>query len=291
MSFENDEYTSLSKKTIPVIIGIFIGSLGTIMSLLPLDWIIKIIIIIFITFTYVYILVRYSRLIEYEKFRLNRKFYDNTNLLFYSKKLIKEILIHDVDGTATIKFKYDVKNISDKSFEYFSRQINFDGQIEDLRLIINCKEFSWEDIEVKDLIKKEGVENSYFLKFPIENNYFHKRDILNIELIYKVKKIYNKILNPDLEYTLFKFPYPVDKVKLIIKINPENLKDYVVINEGIEIKVDILQMEDLSELYRFNINSKKLLPKGNKTNKLIWNFDNPKVGNSYKLKFHIKKKD
>ncbi|MBD3254059.1 MAG: hypothetical protein GF383_03160 [Candidatus Lokiarchaeota archaeon] len=114
---------------------------------------------------------------------------------------------------------------------------------------------------------------------------------MNIELQYKVKNIYNKIQISNYEYTLFRFPYSVDKVKLDIIIDKKNLEDYVLINDGIEVNVEILQIEDLSELNRFTTKGKKLLPKGNGTKKLVWNFDNPKVGNTYKIKFHIEKKN
>jgi hypothetical protein len=140
------------------------------------------------------------------------------NLLFHSEKQNKKIIIHDTEGTATIVFQYNVKNISDKSFNTFSRQIAYDGQLDDFKLEINRKKYSWQEVTKNQMVKKQDIGNAYFLKFPLEDKYFHKGDTLNIELQYKVKNIYNKIQISNYEYTLFRFPYSVDKVKLDIII-------------------------------------------------------------------------
>ena len=282
----NERDQPLNKKILPTIIGIFIATLCTIIGLLPFDWAIKIFLIVFIAIFNIYIIIRYNRVIEYENFRNYKELYDNMNLLFHSKKLIKEIIIHNIDGTSTVSFDYDVKNISDKAFPTFTRTIYYDGVRESFELIINCKKFIWEEIDKDELLDKKGADNAFFLHFPIG---LCSKETINIKIKYKVKNLYKNILNKNKEKTSFGISYPVDEIDLKICLEKnDNLKDYIICNDGHEINLETLKLEDISELNRFNREGNKLLPKGDQTKELTWKLINPKVGNKYSLKFHLK---
>jgi len=265
---------------------------GTIIGYLPLEWPLKIISIIAAIFVYMIFIVKYYHISDYEEFKTNAKFYDNLNLIFYTKKFKRKIIIHNKNGTATNYVKYKVKNISNIPISQITRSVFFDGDLDSFILKVNNEKIEWNNI-VKKSLKSDRFSGNQayrlYIKFP---GNLKKGEKAKIYLEFKTINIYPNAFIPDpdyYEYSLTRVTYPYDYFKLIIKLDKNaELKDYNLYNKGFEIKLNLLDIEDPLEKNRFDINHDKLYPEGDGSKKLIWKFDNPKIGNSYKLLFHCR---
>ncbi|MBD3230085.1 MAG: hypothetical protein GF329_18040 [Candidatus Lokiarchaeota archaeon] len=213
-------------------------------------------------------------------------------LLFYSKKFIYQVFIIDDQGSAESIIKYDLQNISnDRTLDYISRTIFFDGSEKDfkktLEIKIDDKSYHWDDLESHDseIISSRDFVNKAILKIPIIED-FKPKDTINIEIKFITNNEYqNAFKNTNPSTCSVTCPYPIDKIIMEFKTN---LKDIHFYDRGYEINIESIDFQDYVEQNRFNLNT-NLRPQGRTTNKLIWEFDNPKVGNCYTLKFDCTK--
>ena len=121
-------------------------------------------------------------------------------------------------------------------------------------------------------------------KIPIKN-YLNPEESVQIILKYKITKVFSEAFH-NKDNSSIKVPYPADYINFKLKLD---MDDYIFKYDDIGVEIDTVFTKDGMEELRIKNNS-ALLPKGDETNELTWEVDNPKVGNSYFLYFSCKRK-
>jgi len=291
---DNSEISKI-KNAIFIILSIGISIVLGMVAILGVDDWIRIILLLGLNalLIIVFIFTRFliNRVSDYDLYKKNQKYYDNLNLSFYTKELNKEVIIHDSEGTATIIYKYKITNISESHFTTLGNLIQYDGEFikEDFSLEVDNEKYSWDklvNIYPSILPVKVGGNYQKRIKFKIPlKNFLNPEESIQIILRYKITKVFSEaFLSKD--NSSIKVPYPADYMKFKFKLD---MDDYIIKYDDIGVEIDTVFTKDSMEESRIK-NSSALLPKGDETNELIWEFDNPKVGNSYFLYFSCKRK-
>lgn len=305
---EQYDEVSIAKKLISIIIPSCFSIISIVIGLLEIKNDLKILLIVGINIIGIVmgVLITYIiyRVSDYSTYKSNRKYYDNLNLSFYAKEFKKELTIINTEGTGNVRLEYKLQNISNRQFNNIKKVIKYDGKfIEDEFLLQVDKDvYDWEKLKTisKEPLEPKIIANDYEKQLNIHipfKNFLRPKDTAFISLQYSLTNVFPIFKEGKVDYSSIKIGYPIDRVKLIIKLkNNENEKrlsdneklgDFILIFDKIRVYIDTILTRDRWEEFRI---TKDLKLQGNQAKELYWEFDNPKVGNSYNLYFSCKKK-
>ena len=206
--------------------------------------------------------------------------------LFNLEKLLHQININDINGTAKIKHSFLIKNISNEIIPEYIKDIFFSGEmIEDsFNLKINDDLIPFSEIKEYnyDLYTKKQVEDSQQLRIKLLGmEGFRPNQIAQINIEYIVKNAFKRAFQGKEDFSSIFISIPTNSICL--EINLDNL-NYSFTSFEPKVLYGV-GFDDPKELQHLRV--KNLVP-DLKERKLLWKVDNPKIRHFYKLFFKIK---